>query len=347
MTTQGKFSVGLMDACRQWWQAWIGERSAMQRGGSLVLGWLGFMVLFVLSQAPFALSQTGAWEIHVLVPSAAVDSAKLAVLQAAQSHDLKVRLVVSSAAGDESNRSDPACGGDVSRIGVRVFSSMWALPTSLIWDAPLKAGVRVCGSGYQSPDRVESIALAGVGMATVAVFLAFVILLRNVQRVRESTLLSPLAWAQTARPLRATGWALLAAIIILGAPLLLVWLGVIPFDETSALQSLADLPEARWSLFVSLVVLAPVIEEITFRFWLVSFLEYALGRGLALYGSTVVFVLVHVPDSPLRAVSLTIAGLALGWLWLRLRSLPANIFAHALVNLASFAAIAWANTGNT
>lgn len=317
---------------------WTGERSLTTRGQSLAWAWLGWAVLFMASQVPIVLTMSGIYEIHVSVPTSQQESARQAIMNAARVHERNIDLVVTAVDHvDQQVKRTDLCGAELSRVGVRVYASAFSLPSDMVLKALAASGIAACGWGYQSPGHYEALPAIGGSLVAVAMFLMAALLLNRNKRIRAVTLPS-----QDAMSLKTLAWATAVGVAILVLPVLLVWSGAFSIDEHAALQKLAALPEARWALFISLVVFAPVIEEITFRYWLTSWLAHAVGRYLALYGGAVAFVLVHVPDSPLRAVSLAIAGGLLGWLWLRYRSLSANILAHGIANLAAFAAIAWA-----
>lgn len=77
-------------------------------------------------------------------------------------------------------------------------------------------------------------------------------------------------------------------------------------------------------------VLVPIMEEFVFRGVLLSALR-RFGNGFALFVSTLLFALVHLDLS--TVVFAAIAGLVLGFLYLRTENLWVNIAVHMYVNL--------------
>jgi membrane protease YdiL (CAAX protease family) len=85
--------------------------------------------------------------------------------------------------------------------------------------------------------------------------------------------------------------------------------------------------------FLTLVVLAPVLEEILYRGLLCSAAEPVLGRRGAIACSGAMFAIAHLIANKLDVTTLT-AGFLLSWAFLRSRSLWIPIGFHAAGNLA-------------
>ncbi len=89
-------------------------------------------------------------------------------------------------------------------------------------------------------------------------------------------------------------------------------------------------------LVALIVVVAPVIEEITFRGMLLSRLRRSLGPWPSILISAAVFAGLHFaldPDSYLAATGLFVVGIALAWAALRRGDLGVSILLHVGVNL--------------
>lgn len=93
------------------------------------------------------------------------------------------------------------------------------------------------------------------------------------------------------------------------------------------------------ALLPLMVVGAPIFEEFVFRAWLLERLGRDLPAWAALVLSTGAFVAAHLPQSILEWVVLFTAGLVLGLLWWRTRSLVACVIAHALYNAVLLASV--------
>ncbi len=118
------------------------------------------------------------------------------------------------------------------------------------------------------------------------------------------------------------------------------------FDALQWLSPLSAAEQAIFSLFASgslailvmTCVLAPVLEEMLFRgIILRSFLKQ-FGRWPAIFGSAFLFGVAHMNMYQFMCAlligwALPIAGLALGWLYERTRSLIPCIALHAMFNI--------------
>lgn len=88
-------------------------------------------------------------------------------------------------------------------------------------------------------------------------------------------------------------------------------------------------------LLLSAVVLAPLLEEVVFRGYITSGLQYAYGPITAWFISSLIFGIAHGDIAP--AINATFCGLVLGFYYMRYRSLMLVIMLHSMNNLtASF-----------
>ena len=90
---------------------------------------------------------------------------------------------------------------------------------------------------------------------------------------------------------------------------------------------------------LTIVVLAPLAEEIAFRGYLLGSLELVLPRWPALLLTSIAFGLVHGLD---YALPITLLGLVFGWLRQRHGSLWPSVCAHMLHNAVTMAVALWA-----
>ena len=93
-------------------------------------------------------------------------------------------------------------------------------------------------------------------------------------------------------------------------------------------------------MIASLVLLAPIIEEVAFRGVALSCL---LGRGLPVFVSIVIqavgFTALHLQYTPAAMFTVFVLGLFLGWLRVASKSISAPILAHMAVNLQAVIAL--------
>ncbi len=96
-------------------------------------------------------------------------------------------------------------------------------------------------------------------------------------------------------------------------------------------------------IFVSVAVVAPIIEEILYRGMLLSWLGRFMGKWMSIIVSAAVFAGMHLIDWNARAVvpGLFVIGLVLGWAAMRRGDLSLAIPLHAGVNLLAAILIVW------
>jgi membrane protease YdiL (CAAX protease family) len=134
--------------------------------------------------------------------------------------------------------------------------------------------------------------------------------------------------------LGALGMASLAWLVVFGVQILLGVLVVMLFGPDAAPEAGGLPPEVvegpTWSLILTVVVVAPVAEELYFRGFLLQGLWRSFGPRWATFG------LFHFSGARLQTilpmVSATLIGLVLGYLFVRTRNLAVTVLAHALVN---------------
>ena len=86
-------------------------------------------------------------------------------------------------------------------------------------------------------------------------------------------------------------------------------------------------------LLLSAVVLAPLLEEVVFRGYITSGIQYAYGPIAAWITSSIIFGIAHGTAGP--AVNATFCGFVLGFFYMRYRSLTLVIMLHAMNNLTA------------
>lgn len=96
-------------------------------------------------------------------------------------------------------------------------------------------------------------------------------------------------------------------------------------------------------IFVSVAILAPIIEEILYRGMLMSWLNRFMGKWATILVSSAVFAGVHLVDWNARAAvpGLFIIGVVLGWAAMRRGDLSLAIPLHAGVNLLAAFFLVW------
>jgi len=122
---------------------------------------------------------------------------------------------------------------------------------------------------------------------------------------------------------------------------LLEKLGFSPEDQ-AAVKLLTDAKSCWTSVYLGVfaVVIAPVAEEFIFRGMLFPFVKQLGFPGLAWFGVSALFALIHVNAATF--VPLFVFALALTWLYEFTDNLLAPIIAHSLFNAANLALLFYA-----
>lgn len=108
---------------------------------------------------------------------------------------------------------------------------------------------------------------------------------------------------------------------------------IAPTDETQrALEAVTriDGPLRAFSVPFAFVVVAPLTEELLFRGLLLGALQTRMGGAGALMLTSLLFGIFHV--APLAMIYASVAGVALGWVFLRTGSVLPGLAMHAACN---------------
>jgi uncharacterized protein len=132
------------------------------------------------------------------------------------------------------------------------------------------------------------------------------------------------------------GWGVVAwigaTLVSAGAVWVLEQIGIEP-EPQAAERAIAMVDP--WLVVVSVVILAPLAEEVFFRGVVFNAWLREGGRRWAFIGSSVLFALIHI--SLVALVPIFLLGLALAWIYQRTGNLLAPIAMHATVNGISVA----------
>lgn len=109
---------------------------------------------------------------------------------------------------------------------------------------------------------------------------------------------------------------------------------IFPSSEASYQQTLQSLSSAPIISLVQVCILAPFIEEILIRGFLLDGLSVKYGKAIALFVSALLFALLHF--NMVQTLSAFICGIVLGWLYLHTDSILCCILAHMGYNLISY-----------
>ena len=110
-----------------------------------------------------------------------------------------------------------------------------------------------------------------------------------------------------------------------------------PASEANYQENISGLKENLITSFIQVCVIAPVVEELLMRGFVLDTLKDKYHVAVALLVSTVLFALLHF--NMVQTLSALVSGFILGVLYLKTKSLTSSILAHALYNLMSFCAL--------
>ncbi len=113
--------------------------------------------------------------------------------------------------------------------------------------------------------------------------------------------------------------------------------GMLPGSEERYQETLRHLSEAPVISFIQVCILAPFMEEILTRGFLLGGLTVNYGKLTALAISSAVFALLHF--NMVQTLSSLICGIVLGLIYLRTGSVVCCITAHAGYNMISYFAM--------
>lgn len=200
-----------------------------------------------------------------------------------------------------------------------------------------------------SPGDVAQLATHAPFVVTVTLSAAIVPLaiIALAVRLRKCTLTEYLGLHMPDRRYIVIGLA--ALLILIPAVDLLSWLAgyaVTPAFVTDIYRSARD-TNVVVLLALALVVAAPVVEETTFRgFLLPSLAQSRLGPVGAILLSSVAWAVLHVQYQPFYLIQIIILGALFGWLRLKSGSTTLTIVLHGLLNLVALTqagiAVEWA-----
>ena len=113
-----------------------------------------------------------------------------------------------------------------------------------------------------------------------------------------------------------------------------VFESIFPVSEENYQETLKSLSEAPVVSLIQICILAPIIEEILMRGFLLDGLSVSYGTVKALFASSFVFALLHF--SMVQTLSAFICGIVLGLLYLHTRSIFCCMLTHMGYNLISY-----------
>ena len=220
-----------------------------------------------------------------------------------------------------------------------IFASLFGAGAILIAMLALLA-VAGPAEGDDSPLPLEGRELLGVPSTIVLFALlegVFVVAALTFSVVKYSAGLATLGFT---RPKGSYPYLFAAGAWVVGLAGVLLWTLVVDLLGSTFLEppeTARDLlAEAGGSLVIAFVLVgiwAPIAEEIFFRGFAMSGLANRFGMTMAVVLSSALFALAHLDIASLAPTF--ILGLALGWVYLRTRSIWPCIFVHGLHNTAA------------
>ncbi|WP_308124189.1 CPBP family intramembrane glutamic endopeptidase [Mycolicibacterium xanthum] len=178
-------------------------------------------------------------------------------------------------------------------------------------------------------ERVLAVVLGTAGPTVVAALVAVLI---TTLRGNGPTVDLSLRWSW-----RAAGVGLLFGIggLFVTIPAAALWVSVVGEDANSAAGEVFGDIRSTWAwaivVFLVVVVVAPICEEIVYRGLLWGAVDQRWGRWVALIVTTVVFSVAHLEWT--RIPLLLVVAIPIGLARLLTANLPASMIAHMVTNL--------------
>lgn len=123
--------------------------------------------------------------------------------------------------------------------------------------------------------------------------------------------------------------------LVVSIPAAVLWASVVGEGANSAAGEVFGDIQSTWvwaiAVFVGIVLIAPVCEEIVFRGLLWEAVDQRWGRWVAFTATTVVFAVAHL--EPSRIPLLVVVAIPIGLARLYAANLTASIVAHQVTNL--------------
>lgn len=205
----------------------------------------------------------------------------------------------------------------------------------------LVLGIAAVGSGLWLAGRVDSPDLEALIPYMPGLLAGQAVLTGAVGWILARRRLTPgerrcrLAWPPTLAA--GVGVGLLAFALSFAIGWLQSWLGV-PVEEQEVIVAILDDPWTKLRALPSMILFAPIAEEIFFRGYAFRVLNKASGFVPALLGSSLLFALIHFNPSGVP-IYFTL-GLVLGWLCRWSGGVTAPAVGHVVFNAAVLAASA-------
>lgn len=113
-----------------------------------------------------------------------------------------------------------------------------------------------------------------------------------------------------------------------------VFEGLFPVSEQSYQKTISGLSKAPVISLIQICILAPIMEEILMRGFILNGLSLSYGKVIALLVSSLFFALLHF--NMVQTLSAFICGIVLGLLYMNTNSILCCIIAHCGYNLISY-----------
>ena len=110
--------------------------------------------------------------------------------------------------------------------------------------------------------------------------------------------------------------------------------GFAPLDEATKEMFLQMMQEDGIGMFLSMVIAAPILEELLFRGIILDGLLKQHSPALAIFISTMLFGIVHL--NPQQFIAALFLGGFMGWVYYRTGSFLACMIIHCAANLSAF-----------
>ncbi|WP_153730773.1 CPBP family intramembrane glutamic endopeptidase [Sporosarcina obsidiansis] len=130
---------------------------------------------------------------------------------------------------------------------------------------------------------------------------------------------------------RIVGWTIMLILVSVILVILMSFVGIgVENSKTESIQTHLS-PLSFFIAFVSACIISPVYEEIFYRGFLYRWLRSHYGFGIGMVGSSLIFMLVHIPNFNVLPATF-ISGLLFSWTYEKTGSVIPGMIIHGTFN---------------
>lgn len=177
---------------------------------------------------------------------------------------------------------------------------------------------------------------------SLIIMISFVVTLIILIRITKSKILNQGMWTVEWRKNKVPFKAIIIFIIMTLAIMIIIapLTELIPMPE-SIVKMFEEMMKPNIFSFIFVVIAAPILEELFFRGIILEGLLKSYSVNKAIFWSAIIFGTAHF--NPWQTIGASLAGILIGWAYVRTKSLIPGMIIHATNNLIGFVVMAKTN----